>query len=272
MCIGAIVLIGHHARFYLPVSIQLDPFPPARIAHAGGRINSIDYSNSYQALNDNYQRGFRYFEIDLMYTSDQHLVCLHDWEQSFGALSGTQVNDAISLEEFELSFINTRLTPCTLNGLMEWLETHPDAFIVTDVKENNLAALATIARLYPSLINRIVPQIYTPKNFAQVRRSGYDKVIWTLYRFPASQREILYWMGKLSGSVAVTMPQQLAKEGLGCKLKQFQVTTFTHTINSEPLLKLFQEQYGIDEVYTDTLAPATTEVITVAGASDNSLC
>ena len=56
---------------------------PLMIAHAGGGINGINYSNSIEALNHNYAKGFRYFEMDFSWTSDNKLVCLHDWKKRF---------------------------------------------------------------------------------------------------------------------------------------------------------------------------------------------
>ena len=50
-----------------------------RIAHAGGQFNGATYTNSLEALDQNYEAGFRAFEIDLSFTSDGELVCLHDW-------------------------------------------------------------------------------------------------------------------------------------------------------------------------------------------------
>ena len=63
-------------------SAQLNPDLP-RIAHAGGQVNGATYTNSLEALEENYQAGFRAFEIDFSFTSDRQLVCLHDWEESF---------------------------------------------------------------------------------------------------------------------------------------------------------------------------------------------
>ncbi|HIL62954.1 MAG TPA: hypothetical protein EYG42_05830, partial [Porticoccaceae bacterium] len=47
-----------------------------RIAHAGGQIGNTTYTNSIDALNVNYDIGFRIFEMDFSFTSDQQLVCL----------------------------------------------------------------------------------------------------------------------------------------------------------------------------------------------------
>lgn len=83
------VLLGHMAS------------TPLMIAHAGGGINSQNYSNSLEALEYNYQQGFRYFEIDFSWTSDAQLVCLHDWGKRFQKVFGHKTKQPLSLKEFE---------------------------------------------------------------------------------------------------------------------------------------------------------------------------
>src|SRR5210317_451008 len=53
--------------------------PPVFIAHAGGSLNGQKYTNSLEALNLNYQKGHRFFEVDFSWTSDEGLVAIHDW-------------------------------------------------------------------------------------------------------------------------------------------------------------------------------------------------
>lgn len=55
-------------------------FITRRIAHAGGEVDGQIYANSLESLNASYAKGYRYFEIDLSFTSDRQLVCIHDWE------------------------------------------------------------------------------------------------------------------------------------------------------------------------------------------------
>src|SRR5689334_12250244 len=59
------------------------------VAHACGEYDGITYTNSLNALNANYNRGFRYFEIDFNYTSDGHIVLIHDWTGTGKKLFGT---------------------------------------------------------------------------------------------------------------------------------------------------------------------------------------
>lgn len=61
------------------------------VAHACGNIGQISAPNTLEALNYNYNRGYRYFEVDLNWTKDNHLVLIHDWEQSYhDAFNSTQ--------------------------------------------------------------------------------------------------------------------------------------------------------------------------------------
>ena len=50
------------------------------IAHACGGIDGIPYTNSYDALTANYNKGHRVFEADISLTNDGHAVLVHDWE------------------------------------------------------------------------------------------------------------------------------------------------------------------------------------------------
>ncbi len=61
-------------------SIPLKSDTTRYLAHAGGEINGQRYTNSLEALNLNYSNGFRIFEIDIITTTDGHLVCAHDWD------------------------------------------------------------------------------------------------------------------------------------------------------------------------------------------------
>jgi phosphoglycerol transferase MdoB-like AlkP superfamily enzyme len=48
------------------------------IAHAGGMIDDHTYTNSLEALNMSYDKGFRLFELDILRTSDSMFVTAHD--------------------------------------------------------------------------------------------------------------------------------------------------------------------------------------------------
>ncbi len=231
-------------------------FNPLRIAHAGGAINNKTYTNSYEALNSNLQKGFLYFELDFLFTKDHRLICLHDWKNIFKQTFGFEIDEKITLKEFEqLVEDRSEYNNCTLSGLAVWLKNNPNAYIITDVKESNISALKIICKTLPSAKRRVIPQIYDPNNFSRIKELGFEQIIWTLYRFQGTNDEVLDWIEKFIGPVAITMPKSRAKSSLPRELEKRNIPTYVHTVNTIQEMDEFINRYGITEIYTDVLAP-----------------
>ena len=231
-------------------------FETLRIAHAGGALGKRTYTNSYQALEANLERGFRYFEIDFVTTSDGHLVCLHDWKVNFKRTFGHAVKGPTTLDEFDrLVAENPRFTNCTLSGLADWMTAHPTAVIVTDVKGDNLAALASMAEALPDAGRRVIPQVYDPANYTAIKTLGFEQMIWSLYRFDGTGFDVIQWASNFEGRFAIAMPAAMAKSPLPNALAQRGIPSYTHTINRKADLDMYQREYGVAEIYTDHLAP-----------------
>jgi glycerophosphoryl diester phosphodiesterase len=227
-----------------------------RIAHAGGGFKGRAYTNSIDALNHNADL-FELFEIDLSITSDREVVCLHDWERSFKRSFGLEPRGPVSLGEFiDLTRKHSKFEKCTLDSLVAWLHEHETARVVTDVKSGNLVALEIIAARYPRMLGRFIPQIYSPEEYPLVRSLGYDWIIWTLYKYPGGNEKVLAEVRKMD-LFAVTMPEERAKSGLARKLDGTGVPTYVHTINDREDLQRVRD-LGVDEIYTDRLAPEST--------------
>lgn len=231
-------------------------FKVSRIAHAGGGINNDTYTNSYEALDHNKNKGFVYFELDFSFTMDDHLVCLHDWDGDFLKSFGVPADKSYKLSQFkELIKTNSKYTKCTLEGLVNWMENNPDTFIVTDAKSDNLKALKMILETIPDAKQRIIPQIYDPKNFRQVKSMGFEQIIWTLYRYEGTHKDILDWTDRFYGSFAVTMPIHKAKGGLAKILTKKNIPTYTHTVNKDKNYNILVDKFGVSEIYTDFIKP-----------------
>jgi glycerophosphoryl diester phosphodiesterase len=152
-----------------------------------------------------------YFELDFSFTRDDQLVCLHDWNESFKRTIGTSTAERITLKEFErLVSKSAQYTNCTLQGLDAWMGRNGRAYIVTDVKTNNIKALKPIFKSIHDANERIIPQIFQPSNYLKVKALGYEKIIWTLYHFQGDD-DVLDWVDKFQGHFAVAMPQYRAE-------------------------------------------------------------
>jgi lipoteichoic acid synthase len=226
---------------------NIDGFKVKRIAHAGGGLGNQTYTNSYEALSDNVDKGFKYFELDFSFTNDNQLVCLHDWNE---------LGDKLNLNDFKTVVAGKfNYTPCTLDGLSMWMQEHKDAIIVTDVKSDNKKALEQIAKKIKNSRERIIPQIYDPDNFEAIKKMGFNQIIWTLYRYNGTNKDVFNELKKFYGPVAITMPIDRAKNGLGKLLRQKGIPNYTHTINKKEDYNTLIQHLGISEIYTDFLTP-----------------
>lgn len=100
------------------------------IAHSGGAINGDTYTNSLEAMNQSYKKGFRIFELDIIKTSDDVFVAAHDWEQ-WVKKTGFTGKTPVNLKTFKETPIKN-YTPMAIKDINQWFLNHPDAILVTD--------------------------------------------------------------------------------------------------------------------------------------------
>jgi hypothetical protein len=180
---------------------------------------------------------------------------MHDWDRSFNRLFGFQLKQRPTMEAFKkLNQEKSRYNIFTLDSLKYLMEKNKHIKIITDIKEKNIRALRIIAKEIKDYDSRIIPQIYHPSEYKRVKKIGYKNIIWTLYKFSGDNNRVLEQVDHLK-LFAIAMPQKRAKEKLGIKLQEKGVPTYVHTINSKKELKIYKENFGITEVYTDFLGP-----------------
>ncbi|WED22217.1 hypothetical protein L3Q72_02080 [Vibrio sp. JC009] len=248
-----VLFVYSFVPFYYPLSTKAKGFPTERVAHAGGAIDNHTYTNSYEALDYNLNNGFKYFEIDFLFTSDKHLVCAHDWRSFYPSKGPHRVP---SLNEFK-SIVDEEKTykNCTLKGLSHWMNKNTGTVIITDIKSDNLRGLKKIYQQIPEAKDRVIPQIYDPDNLKEVRKIGFKNVIWALYGHLINNNYVLYKIKDFYGNIAITMPKERAITDLPLKLKKLGIPTYVHTVNNEGEMVMFMEEKHISEIYTDYLIP-----------------
>ena len=223
------------------------------IAHGGGRLGGTDISDSFDALSANIDR-FEVFEIDFNWTTDGDLVCIHDWEDAFTSRFGTDVSAPVDHDTFVRLLAESRDKPrnCDLDGLAGWLRANPGVTIVTDVKENAVAAQQLIASRHPDILAQFVPQAYQPEEVTLFRDMGFDRVIWTLYRF-GSEPERVVREALTVAPTAITMPQEMADSGLLEALRAgTDLPLYVQTINDPEIASCLLAR-GASGIYSDDL-------------------
>lgn len=222
--------------------------PPELIAHAGGQLDEYTYINNKEALDYNYEQGFRLFEVDFEWTSDDKPVILHSWdgyiEKFFNEKRGVY-----AYEEFMNFKMINNWQQLDINRLEEWLKSHPDAFVVTDVKNKNLELLEYISKNHKDIQGQIIPQIYHMEEYVKVEYMGYKNIIYTLYLSKNTDEEIIDFV-KRNKLFAVTMSIYKAQTELLKKLDATDTFIYVHTINS-PVTQRDLKEKGVDGFYTD---------------------
>lgn len=157
-----------------------DPRCCLHIAHAGGAIDGQPLTNSPEALDANYAKGLRIFELDFLRTGDGEIVLAHDWNAQGGVPPET-------LEAFRALPPAVGVSRMSLADLAGWLRAHEEAVIVTDTKfEQGPGYLADALEAHFSrdeIAARFVFQVYSLDELRAAAGTAPDfRHILTIYR------------------------------------------------------------------------------------------
>ena len=199
LSIGFALLIGLLALFYpRPVSCDILQMrclmeKDGHIIHAGGFLgegeNRVSYTNSMEALVNLYKNGNRFCEVDLRETSDGVLICGHADEQE--EIYGTGLPLETTAEEFLDSSIFGQYTPMSLTDLAVFMKAHPDLWVITDVKSDNIRVCERIAQDYPELMDQFLVQIQLPEEYETISTLGFRFILYPIFKTPDAQRGVL---------------------------------------------------------------------------------
>ena len=240
------------------------------IAHALGGIDGLDYSNSLEAFEESYRKGFKVFEADLEYTSDGELVLIHNWERAllrrlFGMdLPDDNVETPLSLSEFKSQKIYGKYTPLSFKELLRLMKENPDVYLVIDGKYNEEEEVRKEYRdiveyaesIDPLLLNRMIPQIYNKGMYDWIMDTyDWKSMIfsWYMYGSAGLEPEPLFDFCEERGIKICAMKDALENALLDREAFRRDLMIFVYTVNSEEDRKrLFGN--GVKGIYTDFLS------------------
>ncbi|MBB6672022.1 phosphatidylinositol-specific phospholipase C/glycerophosphodiester phosphodiesterase family protein [Cohnella nanjingensis] len=235
----------------------------AFIAHALGGIDGFSYTNSYEAFMNSYLMGYRLFEADLILTSDGELAARHDWSGRMQPGLADPPGRPPTLPEFKTAPILGKYRPLDMNDLIRLLARYPDISLITDTKETDtskvkrqfeyLVSQANAAD--PSLLQRIIPEIYSPEMYDTVMKIyPFPNKIYSLYQSNASEDDILaYVKEKPFTFVAMPVSRILRNPTLVHRLNRIGARSYVHTVNNTLFMGLLG-RLGVYGFYTDAEA------------------
>ena len=238
------------------------------IMHGLGRIGEHNRSNTLDAFLENYALGDRVFEIDLYLTSDDKLAAMHDWGEGnmsrlFGdQLDESQIGQALSSEEFLSLKAYGEYQTMLFPDVVELMQQYPDFYLVIDTKVNK-ADIAkkqyqiiydTIMETDPSLLSRIIPQVYSEAMYNAINEiTHWNSMIYTLYRLPVNFNDsyVLNFAYK-EGIKIITVDKKKQSPLLIKEFMERGIDVYMNTYNdTEEVEKL--KAIGVKGVYTDYL-------------------
>ena len=241
------------------------------ITHALGGLDGYTYLNSRESFINHYDKGCRFFEVDLSQTSDGVWVCRHNWKEPIGQWEGDK-KKVLSAEEFLNTPIYGKYTPMSFEDLLKLLDEYPDAFVTIDSKQysvrNYQRTLEDYAQYREIAINaglehtlgQIIPELYNSAMY-----SGTMLV----YKFPAYLYSLWqeYSIEELNDIADFCQANQIQAVSLYCEywsedvqkiFDERDILVYIYTINDEEKAREYVKA-GAKGVCTDTLISENLE-------------
>lgn len=221
-------VITDKSIYFPKETYDFEPSVDRYIAHAGGEVNGHAYTNTKQALDQNYAKGFRLFELDIIKTSDGKLVAAHDWNmwsrftEYQGALPPT-------LAEFKKHTIYGDYTTLDMQGINDWFAAHPDAILVTDKLSDPIAFAEKFVDK-----DRLIMELFSPMAIELAAKNGIKAMI--------SQRPLLKLKGDKLNFLAVNNVKYAAvsrriierEKKLMLQLRDAGIKVYVYNVNFDP--------------------------------------
>lgn len=235
----------------------------ALVAHACGGVGPYQLTNSPEALERNYQNGYRIFEADMCMTADGVLVLEHDWHTYCRKLGIEYSEDIFTYQDFMKSRFYDEFSPMDLPRMLEMLRKYPDIYIMTDFKDpynqqNTVSAFSQILQAAQKdgcmeLLDRIIVQVYS-QDFKMWVDSVhvFQHYVFTCYMAPEEEKipEVLAAYCAEENIPVITMPKEYDFAEWLPAAEKHNIQIFLHTENDTDMANEYVSA-GASGIYTD---------------------
>lgn len=241
------------------------------IAHALGGINGMSNTNTFEAMQGSYKNGFRLFEVDILPTSDGKLAVTHNYYEFLSERYGRPIpaektNEIPTKAEFMSHRVRGMYEPMEFEKLISIMSANKDIYIITDTKVTDPIQaksqfdeiVRVVKEVDPSVLDRIIPQIYNESMYDTVMSSHpFKSMIYTLYSTSTTNSRALEFATSKGIKVVTIPPERITKEYMD-SFNAYGVKVYTHTINNAEEAQRLLDM-GVYGFYTDFLSPSQIE-------------
>jgi glycerophosphoryl diester phosphodiesterase len=242
------------------------------ISHALGTVDGVTYTNSREAFTESIHRGFQWLEVDLVETHDGKVVACHTLGPLRDELGRPERIGGLPYQTFMQSRLFGKYSPLDLDAVLDLLEQHPTTRLVIDVKnsqdqrqEDDLRhsakayqrihqkIWALVQQRNAQLLDRLYPQIYTPKDLDGLRSvANYKHAVFTTYRYQGSDREIIDRVRNDPFIHAVAFEKKRFRASTATKLRALGKDVWVF-VENDPEAAQTLLRMGVTGFYTDYL-------------------
>lgn len=229
------------------------------IYHAAGKIDGFTYTNSKEALENALQQGYMLIELDFLFTSDGHLVCLHEWSNLLG------LGGPVPLERFLSLKMYNRFTTITAADVMGYMDQYEDMYLIIDTKEEDaVGVVAELLRLCgsdPDIASRLVIQLYDSgvrQQMQELYAFADDNFLFTSYKFGPQRISEIMELCQEEGIRVIAAPYGSWDKATVQKMKDAGFLVFEHTVNFTNMTDNAVNR-GVYGFFTDSLLESDVE-------------
>jgi hypothetical protein len=226
------------------------------VAHAMGSPRSgTPYTNSREAFEASYAKGFRAFEVDLVRTKDAHVLVAHDdTEHRYGLPKGVRFRDLTAPQLRGLKY-DGKYRVLFGEDLIGLMRRYPDITVVLDLKGRWQVRTALARRLAryapPDVLSRMYPHVHSQVQLDAMRGlKAFPNFVLALYKWPDADVAMAPGFMERNGLDTVLIKTHLLTDDLRLKLVGAGARfIFVHPVRKEAHIMAWRKK-GVG-VYSD---------------------
>jgi len=240
--------------------------PYGYVAHGLGSIEGRIITNSKEAFESSYKKGFRIFEVDLVLLKDGTVLAAHD-QMEKRMYNLNKVWEHYRFDELSGKCCFGKYTILTGQELLHLVSKFKDAYLITDTKAIPFLAswshvdivrrLTDIAkRQFPSLLDRIIPHIAGQKDLSELRKIyPFKNYMLALYRSHITNEEVVELVRENGLRAVMMWWDKRYSDQFRDELAEVGATTYVHSLRDPKTINLFKDK-GVG-VYSDGYFPTS---------------
>lgn len=213
------------------------------IAHAGGAIDGICYTNSEEALLSSIKKGYKYIELDLFLTNDSNVICLHDIKD-FNTMTGEDYT-SLTTDQFKSCKFYEKYTPITLNEAVKIWEENSFVFVTDKISDPYI-----LNQYFKHKRNRVFVEVFNIEEYRKLQEAGYTPMYGTYKGLKGAIQFVLTRLryGKIEWITASTKTEDIylrLYKRLGSRIAVYTVNNYNYYLH--------HLKKDVDLFYTDSM-------------------